>query len=367
MRARLGLGASLGLFLLACGDPVEPDDAGARDAAVDASARDAAVREDAARPEDAAPPEDARPPDDAGLPDCPADLRTFTWRDLSFESQARDVGSNVFVPGAWRYDVHYVEGQIRSDATHAREPGTASIRAFIDPSIAVPDRYAADGYDANFRSEIATLPWHEEVPLGTELWIGFSYYLPPTYVQDTSQRATIFQLHAGRHHPPFEIAHWVPADFSGAHGTRLHVIRRWQGYDTGDLDRVTMPVELEPDHWYDFVVHVVWEEAGGTRGLTEVWVNGMRHYFATGPNTYSAGTDPDEPIDGPHLPYGGTPKLGWYKWPWHDQENVDASAAAGVTELEMFIGAVRILRRPEGDHLGASGYECVAPRGARPR
>ena len=98
-----------------------------------------------------------------------------------------------------------------------------------------------------------------------------------------------------------------------------------------------------------------------TRGLTEIWINGTRHYSATGGNTYSAGTDDGDTA----LPYGGTPKLGWYKWPWHEAPAVTASAAVGVTELEMYIGAVRIVRNPDGAHFGARGYDCVAPRGPR--
>lgn len=288
------------------------------------------------------------------------DLQEWTWSAEDFVSTAQGAGPTTFAGGDWAWDVHYAAGAVRSDAAHMREPSTASIRAFVDPSIPVP---ADADYAAQFRSEIARRPWHEAVPLGTELWLGFSYYLPASYVQDTSSRATVFQLHAGRHHPPIEIAHWVPADFSNAYGTQLHVIRRWGGWDTDTFDRATLPVSFEPDHWYDFVVHVVWDVDGGTRGLTEIWINGTQHYSKTGGNTYSAGTDDGDAM----LPYGGTPKLGWYKWPWHDAPAVTASANAGVTELEMFIGAVRIMRHAEGAHVGARGYDCVAPRGARPQ
>ncbi len=218
------------------------------------------------------------------------------------------------------------------------------------------------GYDANFRAEIARRPWHEVVPLGTELWIGWSYYLPPTYVQDTSSRSALFQLHAGRHSPPVEIEHWVPVDYHGAYGTQIYLMRRWGGWEDGLVDRGPVPITLEPDHWYDFVVHVVWDVEEGTRGLTELWVNGERYYSARGGNTFSAGTDDGDPM----LPYGGTPKLGWYKYPWRTLDGVAASEAVGVSELEMFIGPVRILRRPEGEHVGERGYECVAPRGPRP-
>ena len=299
--------------------------------------------------------------DDAGPPlDCTG-LQESTWAGLELDSTERGVeASNIFVPGEWAYDLHYMPGSsVRSDAAHAREPGTASIRSYISPRVPIPPGVE---YDANFRAEIARRPWHEVVPLGTELWIGFSYYLPSTYVQDTANRATLFQLHAGRHHPPIEIGHWVPIDYHGAHGTQLHVIRRWGGWNTLTFDRQTLPVTFEPGQWYDLVVHVVWDVDGGTRGLTELWVNGTRHYSAEGGNTFSAGTDDGDAM----LPYGGTPKLGWYKWPWHDAPEVDASEAAGVTELEMYIGAVRLLRRAEGEHIGEQGYECVAPRGARP-
>jgi hypothetical protein len=352
MRARRWIVA---LLVTACGSD-GGGDAGTRDAAsIDAGIDAATIDAGSEAGIDAAIDGGRDAGSDAGL-DCPG-LEEWTWVGEDFVSSANGEPPYVFAGGDWGWDVHYAAGGIRSDATHMREPGTASIRSYIDPSIPVPD--GAD-YDAQFRSEISRRPWHEPVALGTELWIGFSYYLPPTYVQDESSRATIFQLHAGRHHPPIELAHWVPADFSNAHGTRLHIIRRWGGWDTDTFDRATLPVTFEPDRWYDFVVHVVWDVDGGTRGITQVWIDGDLHYTAEGGNTYSAGTDDGDD----RLPYGGTPKLGWYKWPWHHAPAVAASAAAGVTELEMFIGAVRIIRNPEGEHIGPRGYDCVRPRGA---
>ena len=83
-----------------------------------------------------------------------------------------------------------------------------------------------------------------------------------------------------------------------------------------------------------------------------VGVSGLlKQYEATGGTAYSAGTDDGDLMS----PYGGTPKLGWYKWPWHDAPAVTDSAAVGVTELEMYIGAVRMMRHPEGAHVGALG------------
>jgi len=341
------------LLLVACDTAPTPTDPAEPDAGRDAEVGDDGGAADGGSSDDASTPVDAGPP-----LDCPG-LREFTWGGLSYDSSAPGASTTI-VPAEWAADLHYSPGaSVRAGAEHAREPGTASLRAHIAPRIPIPP---GSDYDANFRAEVARRPWHEVVPLGTELWFGFSYYLPSTYVQDPSSRATVFQLHAGRHHPPIEIAHWVPADFSGAYGTQLHVIRRWGGWDAGTFDRQTMPVSFEAGRWYDFVVHVVWDIEGGTRGKTEIWIDGVQLYSATGGNTYSAGTDDGDDM----LPYGGTPKLGWYKWPWHDAPAVDASEAAGVTELEMYIGAVRFLRNPEGSHVGAIGYDCVAPRGPRP-
>lgn len=287
-------------------------------------------------------------------------LKAWTWADDSFSSQAWPESPNpAFGGGDWVADVMYAAGGVSISDAYVREPGSKSVRFYVDATAPVPPDVEFKG---QHRSEIRRYKWHEVVPVGTEEWHGFSYYFPPNYVHDPANRGVFMQLHAGRKGPPISLDQYAVKDHGGKHGAQVYINRRWGVYaDHKAQHRKALGFEFEPGKWYDFVVHVVWDTEAGGRGLTELWVNGEKLYSERGGNTYDAGSDPGDP----NLPYGGTLKLGFYKWPWREPEAIKASAEAGVKELEMYLGPVRTVRLAPGEHIGDAGYELVAPRPAQ--
>lgn len=285
-------------------------------------------------------------------------LRVWNWAGETFSSKAWPESPNPpFGGGDWVADVMYSPGGVSISDAYIREPGSQSVRCYLDPSAPPPDGAPFPG---EHRAEIRRYKWHEPIPLGTEEWHGWSYYFPETYVHDRTSRGVIMQLHAGRKGPPVSLDHYAETDHDGKYGAQLFINRRWGRYADGTQHRQPIPIEFEPGKWYDFVVHVIWDTEAGGRGLTELWVNGRKYYSERGGNTYDAGSDPGDP----NLPYGGTLKLGFYKWPWRDPEVARRSQEAGVKELEMFIGPVRTIRLAPGEHIGEAGYDLVAPRPA---
>jgi hypothetical protein len=287
-------------------------------------------------------------------------LKQYTWADTDYVSPGGPADPPTFAGGDWIPDTAHAGGMISDSDAYSRQWGTRSIRAHVDADAP----FAAgvtEPVAGNYRAEIRTTPWHDPVPMGTEQWFGFSYYFPSDYIHDTASRSTLMQLHAGTMGPPVELFHFVPADYDGEYGAQLAIGRDWGTYDGGPnpdgLEEFAVtPIEPQAGNWYDFVVHTVWDAGAGTNGLTELWVNGNQYYSATGANTFDS--DPNDPA----LPYGGTLKLGWYKWPWREQAAIDASSAVGAEEVELYIGPVRILTNPANAHVGQAGFDCVTPR-----
>lgn len=290
-----------------------------------------------------------------------ASTKQYTWINDNFSSPAFPNSASIrFGNGDWVADTHFAAGAVSTSTAYIREPNSKSIRCFIDPKVpAVPAGRTEAG---NFRAEIRKYQWHEPIPVNTEEWYGWSYFFPPTYVHDTKMRGVFFQSHAGRSSPPVALDHFVPTDYSGRYGSQIHVARNWGVYDDGH-EKGIIPIEFKPGRWYDFVVRIVWDTEAGGRGETEMWINGEKVYSKKGGNTYDAGTDPLDTA----LPYGGTLKLGLYKWPWKQSlNNINASASVGVTKLEVYIGPVRTLRMPTGQRRGYQGYHDVMPAAPRP-
>ncbi|MBL8991849.1 MAG: heparin lyase I family protein, partial [Spirochaetia bacterium] len=222
----------------------------------------------------------------------------------------------------------------------------------------IPEAYSQSGQNikikegSHFRAEIRTSPWHEKLPMGTEYWLGWSYFVPDSYIHDKANRMTIFQGHAGRNGPQVEL--YIDND------TReLILFTHHQAYSNNKTKRrVKTGASLVPGEWIDFVAHIVWDTEAGGRGLTELWINEKKNSIEGG-NVFES--DPEDP----NMPYPGTPKLGMYKWPWRYTKDVNESKKAGVTTLELLVGPVRYWRSTAGEKLAEDGYAKVAPRGAR--
>lgn len=163
---------------------------------------------------------------------------------------------------------------------------------------------------------------------------------------------SLFQGHVGQNGPPVGI--YIN---SASRNVFLHASHGIYGDSTGYRTFDT-GVQLQPGHWYDFVMHIIWDTESGGSGLTELWIDGAKSRIVGG-NVF------DSDSADPNVPYAGTPKLGIYKWPWEDPARLTASQQAGVNQLEVYLGPVRFLKN-SGDYLDPAGYDNVAPKGTRP-
>lgn len=169
--------------------------------------------------------------------------------------------------------------------------------------------------------------------LGDERWIGFSVYVPATWVFETGYAPeTIFEMLEGSRTPGFEIningANWQIQNQTG-HGP--------QGDPSWEARNDYTPVTRGA--WTDWVIHVVW--SGETTGVVQVWKNGAIVVNRSG--TWTTYTD------------AKNAKVDWgiYKWSWN---GAPAGGASIVSTRDLVLDAVRIT---DGAH---GSYAVVAPR-----
>lgn len=186
--------------------------------------------------------------------------------------------------------------------------------------------------DFNMRAEIRTAPWNIRHPLGTEEWFGWSYTFGENYIIDQNNQWLFFQVH-----------HGVVGD---SPHTELMVIKegQFEGHNAGEIFVVNNanypdyhPTGIIPKagETLDIVVHTIWGNA--TNGLLQVWINGKSLYDRQVATVYAA------------HPWGGNAKWGIYKWPWKKESNVKNSLQQGITNLETYMGTLRIITREPSD------------------
>jgi hypothetical protein len=199
------------------------------------------------------------------------------------------------------------------------------------------------------RSEIRTMPWNVDHASGTEEWFGFSYTFGNNYKIDGTGNWLFWQVHEGS----IGASPLLSLQIDG---------RTASSYDLGELVLVNaaQPIGNNNNSIYgtnivpvagqtlDIVIHVIW--GNDSNGLWEVWINGALVHSLQAKTVRTAN------------PVGGNAKWGIYKHKWRNQSGVDASAAIGVTDMEMFMGPLRIITRRPGDAgYGSNSYDEVAP------
>ncbi|MBD2305467.1 heparin lyase I family protein [Chroococcidiopsis sp. FACHB-1243] len=175
-----------------------------------------------------------------------------------------------------------------------------------------------------------------EVPPDSEIWYGFSVFLPANYHQDPSSEI-IAQWHDL---PDKNLGEtWKsPALSLSTKDGKFILNRKW------DSKRVTVVPEgkevvdlglYQTGRWTDFVFHVKW--SSGSNGLLKVWQDGKLVVRRNGLNNYNDAR-------GPYL------KIGIYKGDWKNHPEKST-----VSERELYFDEVRV-----GD--ANARYTDIAPR-----
>ena len=196
----------------------------------------------------------------------------------------------------------------------------------------------------NYRSEIRTVPWQINHPLGTEQWIGWRYYFPENYVIDSTSPITIYQNHPGirgespmveleiaAHHRPFP-----------AKGGEIQVVNV--------LDRIVYPVRPMAGDSLDIVIHAIWGLEG--EGVMQIWLNHELYHDKQERTVYE------------DYPWGGNNKWGIYHHTfYYSPEDVQSSIDAGAGFVELFMGPLRLMTRtPNHPEYKLDAYHLVDPR-----
>ncbi|MEI8254669.1 MAG: heparin lyase I family protein [Deltaproteobacteria bacterium] len=299
-------------------------------------------------------------------------LVTYDWDTASFPRTAwRD---NATIPNTlgtppnngqplgsagWETAVEYTNSLNSISTAQERSPGRASVHLILNPyNPTVP---GTEG-PSNFRAEVFLTPFHYLIPVPSEQWISWSFYFPAQssfFDASTNGEGAIHQLHASNHSPVVELWH------HGGWGNYLIVTNRFGDGNNQMEVAFNTHYSIGAGHWVDFIEHVQW--ATDSTGLYELWIaeNGVTTLVRTysGPNTFSPAGDGNPP-------YGGTPKLGFYHYGWHGYgdattnaaatANVNAYQATGGTQLEAYLGPVRIYNLPAG-HFDRRGFDLVNP------
>jgi hypothetical protein len=164
---------------------------------------------------------------------------------------------------------------------------------------------------------------------GSEVWWGWSVYLPADWVVETGYAPeTIMQVAAAGRSPAFEIQ----VD-EGSFKTYTRTGYGSQGASTISTI-VTSTTPIARGTWTDFVVHAKW--SSGSDGVLQVWKNGVLVVNRTGANVYS---------DWPSAPFA---KWGIYKWSWTGDNSI-------VSKRVLYIDAVRVTDGAHGSYSVVRG------------
>ncbi|PKA98760.1 polysaccharide lyase-like protein [Flavobacteriaceae bacterium MAR_2009_75] len=250
-------------------------------------------------------------------------LKTWCWGDVQLPNYTAKVGA-TFSNGQLKISSECFEKQVSKEGNR--------LKFSINPTFPSPGSWCSNSY--NMRAEISTEPWRVNNPIGTEEWYGWNYSFSDGYYPDTENPWAFFQVHEGTSGETPLLAIWCVNDGGPGSGVagEVHVVNNSRSdrnyyYPTGVVPKGGDTI--------DIVLHVVWGDEGN--GLLEVWLNGSKVVEENGRTVRAS------------HPVGGNAKFGIYKWPWRNANSVESSSQIGVTKLETYMGALRILTRMPGD------------------
>lgn len=165
------------------------------------------------------------------------------------------------------------------------------------------------------------------VPANAERWYGFSVYLPSAVWQKPDPSAEILAQwhHAANNGSP-------PLSLTSRNG-KWEISQHWE--ELGQDGKHTVVANQQVGRWTDWVFHIRWSE--GTKGLVEVWKDGVRVFQQTGKNKYADGA-------------GTYFKFGIYKWDWTSNPTRSNTDRRIVLHDELRV------------RDGSGSYNAVAPR-----
>ncbi|MDO6809974.1 PKD domain-containing protein [Zobellia galactanivorans] len=258
--------------------------------------------------------------------------KVWCWNNISVPSNDFFSNHELFISS------HCSDGMVTKSGSR--------LRFKVNPT--TPNAAATCG-DYNYRAEIREHPADVNYPVGTEQWWGFDYKFESGYKADELPWI-LWQTHGSFSSPsnPMTNLQLGPTNFNGNSNTvgELFVVNN--AARSGSSAYTPTGIIPRSGQTLKVVIHMVWGDGGS--GKFRVWINGVKVYDQNERTVYS------------QRPYGGYWKLGIYKWRWKDRENVEASAARGIRELNTSIGTLRTITRQPGDSdYGKDSYYLVKP------
>ena len=264
-------------------------------------------------------------------------LKVWCWGDVEIPDYSSKVGV-PFSNGQLKINSECYEKQVSKEDSR--------LKFSINPTYPEVGNWCSNAY--NMRAEISTEPWKINHPAGTEEWFGWSYSFGDNYIVDTKNPWAFFQVHEGTAGETPLIAMWSVNEGGAGSGNAGEVLvvnncndSKSTYYSTGIIPKAGQTL--------DIVIHVIWGDDND--GLLQVWIDGGKV------------VDEQERTVRASHPVGGNAKWGIYKWPWRNGDDVQKSRDLGITKLETYMGALRIItRKPEDSEYKKDSYSLVAPR-----
>ncbi len=260
--------------------------------------------------------------------------KIWCWANIDFPDYSGSTGVG-FSNGELFIDSECDEKQVGS---HGNE-----LKFYIDP-LAVPDgNWCSREY--NMRAELRTAPWDIRHSLGTEEWFGWNYRFGSDYKIDLKNQWKFFQVHPGvmglSPQIGLEVIH--DSQFNGHSAGEVYITNATisENYSpTGIVPKAGETLKI--------VVHVVWGDS--SNGLLQVWINDQKVYDRQVSTVYA------------DYLWGGNAKWGIYKWPWASENGVQNSIEQGISNLETYMGTLRMItrRQDDPDYL-KEAYSIVVP------
>ena len=261
-----------------------------------------------------------------------SNLQVWNWENYEVPENTWPKGTS-FAKKSLMIDAHFSPGGVSRSGD--------KLRFYLNPL--VPECPPGATYDFNMRSEIRTIPWQIQHPLGTEQWIGWRYIFGSNYRIDPTSPIIIYQNHPGirGEGPMFNL------EIAALNRPRPALGGEIQGVNRSADQRIVYPPRPRAGDTLDVVVHVVFDQ--GENGLLQVWLNDTLQFDHQGSTVLA------------QYPWGGNNKWGIYHHTHRYEKDVLSSRAAGVTDVEIIYGAPKITTtNSKCSHLQRG---CLSTRG----